>query len=104
MRKHEVIIDMNCDKLVFWSGHCQHVGAIKESQEKGIPNLAVKNVSNKSTLMSTTVEYPELLLYVLSEHKGVSKIAILPKVVVPPRQILKQGLTSISVQPKEKKL
>ena len=27
MRKHEVVLDMSCDKLAFWPGHCQHSGA-----------------------------------------------------------------------------
>ena len=76
---------MSCNKLIFWPGHCQHAGAIKESQEKSIPNFTVKDVPNKSNSMSTTVEYPKLLSYVLPEHKKVSRIAIPLKVVVPPR-------------------
>ena len=24
MQKHGVILDMSCDKLTFWPGHCQH--------------------------------------------------------------------------------
>ena len=27
MQKHGVILDMSCDKLTFWPGHCQHLGA-----------------------------------------------------------------------------
>ena len=27
MRKHGVILDMSCDKLAFWPGHCQHPGS-----------------------------------------------------------------------------
>ena len=104
IKKHGVILDMSCDKFIFWPRYCQHAGAIKKSKEKGIPNLAVKDVPNKSNLMPTIVEYPELLFYVLLEHKGVSKIAISLKVVVLSRQILKQGLTSIPVRSKEKKL
>ena len=26
MQKHGVILDMSCDKLAFWLGHCQHLG------------------------------------------------------------------------------
>ena len=26
MQKHSVILDMSCDKLTFWPGHCQHSG------------------------------------------------------------------------------
>ena len=97
MQKHGVILNMSCDKLIFWPGHCQHADAIKESEEKGIPNFAMKDVPNKLNPMSIIVKYPELLPYVLLEHKNVNKIAISPKIVVPPRQILKRGPTSISV-------
>ena len=27
MRKQDIILDMSCDKLTFWPGHCQHSGA-----------------------------------------------------------------------------
>ena len=27
MQKHGVILDMSCEKLAFWPGHCQHPGA-----------------------------------------------------------------------------
>ena len=33
MRKHGVILDMSCDKLTFWPGHCQHSGATKVLNE-----------------------------------------------------------------------
>ena len=33
MRKHGVILDMSCDKLTFWPGHCQHSGARKVLNE-----------------------------------------------------------------------
>ena len=29
MRKHGVILNMSCDKLTFWPGHCQHSGIEK---------------------------------------------------------------------------
>ena len=29
MRKHGVILDMSCDKIMFWPGHCTHPGAPK---------------------------------------------------------------------------
>ena len=28
MRKHSVILDMCCDKLIFWPGHCQHPSSL----------------------------------------------------------------------------
>ena len=28
MRKHGVILDMSCNKLIFWPGHCQHPGSL----------------------------------------------------------------------------
>ena len=28
MQKHNVILDMSCDKLTFWSGHCQYPSSL----------------------------------------------------------------------------
>ena len=28
MQKHSVILDMSCDKLAFWPGHCQHLRSL----------------------------------------------------------------------------
>ena len=28
MQKHGVILDMSCDKLIFWPGHCQYPGTL----------------------------------------------------------------------------
>ena len=28
MQKHSVILNMSCDKLIFWPGHCQHPGIL----------------------------------------------------------------------------
>ena len=98
MKKHKVILDMSYNKLIFWLDHCQHAGAIKELQEKYIPNPIVEEVQDKSTPISEIVEYPKLLSYVLLEYKSVSKIAI------PLKQILKQGPTPVSILLKRKKL
>ena len=36
MRKHGVILDMSCDKLTFWPGHCQHSG-VKVLNRSSVP-------------------------------------------------------------------
>ena len=41
MQKHGVILDMSCDKLTFWPGHCQHSGAshsgVRMLNESSVP-------------------------------------------------------------------
>ena len=116
MCKHDVLLDMSCNKLVFWPGHCQHVRALKNipkvtklQQTKQTLNPTVKNVSdNKERLPVTktsekaTVNHSELLLYVLPEHKNVSKIAVAPKIVVSSKQIMKRKPTSVLTLPRKK--
>ena len=47
MQKHGVILDMSCDKLIFWPGHCQHSGASRKlKDELSIPS--VKELASKT--------------------------------------------------------
>ena len=34
MQKHGIILDMSCDKLTFWPGHCQHSGGRQATNVK----------------------------------------------------------------------
>ena len=102
MCKHGIILDMSCNKLIFWLGHCQHVGALetmpeitKLLQAPCIFNPTVEDMQKDQKVMR--VEYLELLPYVLPEHKDVSKIAKPLKDVVSPKQILKQESISIPI-------
>ena len=98
MKKHRVILDINCDKFIFWPDHCQYAGAIRQLQEKYLSNFTIKNIQDKLNSISKTIKYPELLFYILSEYKGINKIAISSK------QILKQEPIPILILSKEKKL
>lgn len=51
MCKHSVILDMSCDKLVFWPGHCEHSGIKKKTPttKKGVGRITL--ASSLSELM-----------------------------------------------------
>ena len=53
MQKHSVILDMSCDKLVFWPGHCQHPGS-----ELLAVNIPVELHFSTSTYLSTSANMP----------------------------------------------
>ena len=111
-----MILDMSCDKFMFWPGHCQHRGTLEKilkftklQQIQQALNLTVEDVSDNEKGLQmikpdkkATINYPELLLYMLPEYKSVSKIAVAPKVVVLPKQILKKRPTPVSTLPKKK--
>ena len=42
MQKHRVIIDVSCDKITFWPGHCQYSTVETESQ-----GIALASSQNK---------------------------------------------------------
>ena len=43
MRKHSVILDMSCDKLGFWPGHCEHSDIKRKTStaEKKVEGIAL---------------------------------------------------------------
>lgn len=43
MRRHGVILDMSCDKLAFWPGHCEHSGIKRKTltAEKKVGGIAL---------------------------------------------------------------
>ena len=53
MRKHGVILDMSCDKLTFWPGHCQHSGARKVLNESSVLPANQSAVPSVKELAST---------------------------------------------------
>ena len=86
MKKHGVILDMSCDKLTFWPGHCHNVGAPKISEKKPllIPLKIAKAQPPKQH------QPTELLPHILLETRGVSKIDTpAATYVVPQKRILK---------------
>ena len=85
MKKHGVILDMNCDKFIFWPGHCQHVGAFKKEHHVLVKEPAT---SEKKTPFQKTSE-PELLPHILPEHRKISKITTPATYVGPQKRILK---------------
>ena len=59
MRKHGVILDMSCDKIMFWPGHCTHPGAPKLIE----PPRKLETIDKKSTDEElTTVISPRKIL------------------------------------------
>ena len=49
MQKHGVILNISCNKLTFWPGHCQHSGATKVLNESAVS--PAKKLASK-TLMT----------------------------------------------------
>ena len=49
MQKHGVILDMSCDKLTFWPGHCQHSG-IKKLAIPPVKELASKTLKTNQPM------------------------------------------------------
>lgn len=102
---------MNCNKLMFWFGYCQHTNASNTPKVKKMQHILnpiiedILDKKNKSKLQLQVIKpdnkvaidgYPELLLYILPKYKNIKKIATLLK------QILKQKPTILTL-PKEKK-
>lgn len=74
MLKHSVILDMSCDKLAFWSGHCQHLK---------IKNLLVSLV--KTELHATKPQVIEPHTSILNSKQPTESIN--PKYTVPAKQV-----------------
>ena len=76
MRKHGVILDMSCDKLTFWPGHCQHLGAKKSENKLVVP--PVKKLASKTLKISEPMR-KELLANNTPEYIIPAKKAAAPK-------------------------
>ena len=91
MQKHGVILDMSCDKLTFWPGHCQHSGAsVKLEDELSVPpvkELAPTLKTNKPMGKELSVNTPK---YIIPARKSALKIAI-PKAAAPQPSEIKQA-------------
>ena len=85
MRKHGVILDMSCDKLTFWPGHCQHSGAsVKLEDESAVPpvkelasTLKVNEPIGKEQLVNNTLKY------MIPANRKAAPKAVAPKAVAP---------------------
>ena len=75
MQKHGVILDMSCDKLTFWPGHCQHSGARKSKDESLA--LPVKEPIRKEQLANNTPKY------VIPANRKAAAPHAAPKVAAP---------------------
>ena len=79
MQKHGVILDMSCDKLTFWPGHCQHSGASVKSEDKSlvppVKELASTLKVNEPMRKEQSVNTPK---YIIPARKAAPKAA--PKV------------------------
>ena len=53
MQKHGVILDISCDKLTFWPGHCQHPGSLPAAV-----NTPVESHLSTSTHLKTSATMP----------------------------------------------
>lgn len=87
MKKHEVILDMNCNVFTFWPDYFTHLGTIwpckiephakqsyfAEPHAELYASVLTKTLKQKSNAL------PDLLPYLLLSTQGVSKIAKVPK-------------------------
>ena len=53
MQKHSIILDMSCDKLTFWPGHCQHPGSLSAAV-----NTPVESHLSTSAHLRTSATMP----------------------------------------------
>ena len=53
IRKHGVILDMSCDKLIFWPRHCQHPGTLP-----AVVNTLVESHFSTSAYLKTSATMP----------------------------------------------
>lgn len=51
MKKYRVILDISCDKFMFWLNHCQHINALENALKiekvQHVLSLTIKDASNK---------------------------------------------------------
>ena len=84
MRKHGVILDMSCDKLTFWPGHCQHSG-IEKSVAPPVKELALTLKINEPIGKEQAASINTLKYVIAANRKAVPKAtpkAVLPKVIL----------------------
>ena len=56
MRKHGVILDMSCDKFIFWPRHCQHLGSLP-----AVINIPIELHLSTSAYLKISVNMPSAL-------------------------------------------
>ena len=77
MQKHGVILDMSCDKFIFWPGHCQHLEASRKLENRLLaplvkelaPTLKINGLIRKEQLVNNTPKY------IISARKTAPKAA-----------------------------
>ena len=124
MQKHDVILDMSCDKLAFWPRHCQHPGSellavntpvelhlstsVHLSTSANMP--LAPHVKNPTTSVTAPAEpqkskrsneIPPAIPGVRLAYQGVSKLADSEseKYVVPAKRILKLVTATSKTEP-----
>ena len=106
MRKHDVILDMRNDRLSFWPSHCQHTKELHATEPHAKPRVEETcaeepHASGPMTILKqpSVNKLPEsLLLYLLPNTQGVSKVANTPEAVKP--QEKKKKPSTIPEKPK----
>lgn len=110
IRKHRVILDMSCNKLAFWSEHCQHLGALLALPAKVNTELHTTNSTTSTAApaepqkVRTTskkvelVKIPQPIAGIQLVYRDVSKLAVSKrkKYVIPAKRILKPATVSKS--------
>ena len=80
MQKHGVILDMSCDKLTFWPGHCQHSGARKVLNESSVS--PVKELAPTLKVNEPIGKEQSVTKYVIPANKKAVPKAV-PKAAAP---------------------
>ena len=61
MQKYSVILDMSCDKLIFWPGHCQHLGFLPAAVNTPIESHFSTSAHLKTSATISLVSYVDNL-------------------------------------------
>ncbi|MCJ1267742.1 hypothetical protein MMC22_007628, partial [Lobaria immixta] len=89
MQKHGVILDMSCDKLAFWPGHCQHPVSLSL-----VVNTLVESHLSTSAHFKTSATVP------LTPHmKNPTTSMTAPAELQKSKKLIKIPLASSGVQP-----
>ena len=109
MQKYGIILDMSCDKLVFWSRHCQHPGALSLTV-----NTPVELHLSTSMHLSTSAYMPLAphmdnsitSATALTEPQNSKKSKKLTKIKIPPAipdvRPVYQGISKLADSKREK--
>ena len=87
MKKHRIILDISCNKLMFWSGHCLHVRVLETepSSHKQNHMLVPIHYQTKQNLNLTVENLEEDKIYSkrdLKRSKSAAKQIAIPKASV----------------------